>query len=73
MPSISRGTPPGEDTFDNFLTDMMPADAWHVSQQKSTDFGTLTTISELQFGVPRHIHVINVFNFVGNATWCGHI
>jgi len=62
MPSISRGTRPGEETFDNFLTDMMPADAWHVSQWKSTAFGTLTMILELQFGVPRHIHVINAFN-----------
>jgi len=69
MPSISRGTPPGVDTFENFLTDMMPADAWHVSQWKSTDFGTLTTIPELQFGVTRQLHVLKAFNFVGNATW----
>ena len=44
MPSISRGTPPGEDTVDNFVTDMMSADVWHVSQLKSTDCETLTTI-----------------------------
>ena len=69
MPSISRGTRPGEDAFDNFLTDMTPTDAWHVFQRKSMDFGTLSTIADLQFGVPRHIHVINAFNFSGNATW----
>ena len=69
MSSISWGTPPGVDTFDNFLTDMMPTGDWHVSKWKSTDFGTLATISDLQFGVPRLIHVINAFNFSGNATW----
>jgi len=37
MPSITRGTPPGENTVGNFLTDITPTDAWHVSQRKSTD------------------------------------
>ena len=75
MTSISRGTPPGEDTLGNTLSDMMPTDAWDVPQRKSTDFGTLSTIAALPFGVPRQIHVINdfnfynlTFNFSGNAT-----
>ena len=63
MTSISRGTLPGEDTMDDFLSDMMPTDAWDVPQRKSTDFETLTMIAELQFGVLWHIHLINAFNF----------
>jgi len=73
MPSISRGTPPGENAIDNFSTDMTPTDDWHVSKRKSTDFGTLATIADLKFGVPRLIHVINASNFSGNATFCGHL
>ena len=69
MTTISQGTPPGEDPVDNILSNMMPTDAWDVPQRKSTDFGTLPTIAEFPFGVPRQIHAINDFTFSGNATW----